>query len=167
MKDVKLINVVDEEGQVIEKLDSEVVHKNSLLHKAIHILVVDSLGRIFVRKRSKSKKLYPGVLSSSVGAHILAQDTEDMTARENLKTFLGLDLPLVKIGNARVKDKIENELITIYICKSDIIPQLNSCESDEGQFLELNKIKELIRAQQTTSHLEAAIRAYENYKSNF
>ncbi|MDO8573652.1 MAG: hypothetical protein Q7R77_02780 [Candidatus Daviesbacteria bacterium] len=163
MKDAKLIDVVNEEGKAIKELDSEVVHKNGLLHKAIHILVVDSLGRILVRKRSQSKKLYPGVLSSSVGAHILTQDTEDKTARKNLKTFLGLDLPLVKIGNARVKDKIENELITIYLCRSNTVLNLNPQESDEGNFMKLDEVKRLVKRQLTTPHLAAALKTYEAY----
>ena len=158
-----LIDVINNKGKVIRKLDSETVHQKGLLHQAVHILVVDEQGRLFIRKRSKNKKLYPGVLSSSVGAHIPTGNNADMTAREALKTFLNLDLPLVKIGSARVKDKVENELITIYLCRSNVILNLNPQESDEGNFMELNEIKKLIKKKRTTPHLAAALKTYEIY----
>lgn len=164
MKNINLISVIDENGKVIEKFDSDIVHQKGLLHRAIHILVVDDLGRIFVRRRSKNKKLYPGIYSSSVGAHVLAEDSEDMTAKNNLEKFLGLSLPLLKIGNAQVDDNIENELITVYLCKSNIIPSLNLQESEKGSFLQLSEIWKLIQRHETTPHLATAIEIYKAYK---
>ena len=160
-----LIESLDENLQPIGTLSLEEIHSKGLLHRSIHILVINNKGEIFIRKRSSKKKLYPGVLSSSVGAHVLKNQTPEECAKVNLKSFLNLDLPLEKIGEGRVKDEIENEHIVVFLCKSEKVKNLNPDESDEGQFMNIDEVKELINQKQTTPHLAKALKFIENYKS--
>lgn len=153
-----LLDIVDENLRILKTESSDEIHQKGLLHQAIHVLVVNNDGEIFVRRRSKNKKLYPGVLSTSVGAHILSGQTSDECAKDSLRTFLGLNLPLEKIGESFVKDDIENEYISVYRCRSNVIKNLNPKESDEGQFMKIEEIKKLVESKQTTPHLAVAIK---------
>lgn len=62
-----------------------------------------------------------------------------------------------KVGETRVKDEIENEHISVYICRSDFVKELNPDENAEGEFMTVERIKELIKSSQTTPHLAKAI----------
>lgn len=148
-----LLYIINSDGTLLRKESSNNVHESGALHRAIHILVVNSNQEIFVRKRSAKKKLYPGVWSTSVGAHVLDEDTPERTAQTNLKTFLGLELPLTFIGQSRVKDNIENERIYVFVCHADTIPNLNPEQSDEGNFMSIAAIREMIQKNETTPHL--------------
>lgn len=161
-----LIDSLDINLKPIESLNSEEIHKRDLLHRAVHILVINNKGEIFVRRRSWQKKLYPGVWSTSVGAHVLTGQTSKECAQVNLKKFLGLELPLEKVGETIIKDEIENEYITVYVCKSDFIKELNQKESAEGEFMTVKQIHELIKAGQTTPHLVKAIEFMGNKAKN-
>lgn len=157
MFDMDLIDSLDTNLKPIESLNSEEIHKRGLLHRAVHILVINSKGEIFVRRRSWQKKLYPGVWSTSVGAHVLEGQTSEECAQVNLKKFLGLELPLEKVGEIGVKDEVENEHIAVFVCRSDFVKELNPDESAEGEFMSIERTEELVRSGQTTPHLTKAI----------
>lgn len=157
-----LINSLDDDLKTIDSLSSEEIHKRGLLHRAIHILVINNRDEVFVRRRSLKKKLYPGVWSTSVGAHVLKGQISEECAKVNLKKFLDLNLPLEKIGETRVKDEIENEYIIIFLCKSDLVKKLNPEESDEGKFMNVQEIIDLVSRGQTTPHLAKAINFIDN-----
>ncbi len=161
-----LLYVINSNEVLLRKENCDIIHKTGALHRAIHILVVNSKGDIFVRKRSTKKKLYPEVWSTSVGAHILEDDTPEITAETNLTKFLGLQLPLTPIGECRVKDDIENELMYVYVCHAQTIDELNPEESDEGKFMSLTTIREMIRKNETTPHLTASCDLLERYISS-
>lgn len=116
-----MLYVIDSNGTLLHKENSDTIHKTGALHRAIHILVVNNDREIFIRKRSIKKKLYPGVWSTSVGTHILEDDTPEKTAETSLIKFLGLKLPLTLIDECRVKDEIENELLYVFVCHSESI----------------------------------------------
>lgn len=152
-----LLYVIDTNGTLLRKENSDTIHKTGALHRAIHILVVNNNREIFIRKRSSEKKLYPGIWSTSVGAHILEEDTPEETAEINLAKFLGLKLPLTLIGECRVKDEIENEIMYVFVCNAQVINRLNPEESDEGKFMGFDEIREMIKRNETTPHLSASI----------
>lgn len=155
--------IVDSNGTLLHKEHSDAIHKTGALHRAIHILVVNNDREIFIRKRSSKKKLYPGIWSTSVGAHTLEEDTPEETAETNLAKFLGLKLHLNLIGESKVKDDIENELLYVFICHALGINELNPEESDEGKFMSLDTIREMIKRNKTTPHLSASIDLLERY----
>ena len=54
MSDYEIIlDVIDENDQVVNSLPSQKVHEKGLLHRAIHILIVNNKGHFFVRQRSR------------------------------------------------------------------------------------------------------------------
>ena len=163
LNELPLLYVIDSNGTLLRKENSDTIHKTGALHRAIHILVVNGGREIFVRKRSIKKKLYPGVWSTSVGAHILQDDTPEKTARANLTKFLGLKLPLTLISECQVKDEIENELMYVFVCHAGAINELNPEESDEGKFMSLDTIRKMIKRNETTPHLAASCDLLEGY----
>lgn len=154
------LRVIDEQDNVLCVKPSEAIHKEGLLHRALHILVFNSAGELYVRERSPQMELYPGVWTTSVGEHVFVEETYDETAHRALREFLGLETPVSLIGKTRVHDSIENELVAVYTSSADAIPHLNKDHSAEGHYLALTDVQGIIDQGKTTPHLAAAVQLY-------
>ena len=155
------LRVIDEQDNVLGVKSSEEIHKKGLLHRALHILVFNSAGELYVRERSPRLELYPGVWTTSVGEHVFVDETYEETAHRALREFLGLETPLSSVGETRVHDSIENELVAVYASDADEIPHLNKDHSAEGHYLALADVQAIISQGKTTPHLAAAVQLYD------
>lgn len=105
MNMVKLMDIINEQDKVIRQENIEKIHQKGLLHRAVHIFIVNSSGRLFCRQRSSKKQIYPSYWSTSVGAHVMSGQTYNQVARQSLKSDLGINCKLIFLGKARVHDQ--------------------------------------------------------------
>ena len=154
----KAVDIIDKDGTVLGVEEVQATHDKHLLHRAVHILVINDENKVFARQRPKTKLVYPGLWTSSVGAHVLSGMTPDATAATGLKDFLGLELPLHKLGEAHVTDSFEDEIITIYTCRANAIPSLNPDESNDGRFMSLEEINYYSYMKEATPHLLSSVK---------
>ena len=61
-------------------------------HKVVHIWVVNSMDRVLIQRRSKRRKLMPGVWAVTSGS-VVAGEESLTAARRELREELGIDLP--------------------------------------------------------------------------
>ncbi len=61
----ELLDVVDENDNVVTVKTRGEIHARGLMHRAVHILVFNSQGDVFLQKRSMSKDEQPGKWDSS------------------------------------------------------------------------------------------------------
>ena len=66
----EIFDVVDEADEVVGTETRREVHRRKLLHRAVHILIYNSKGEIFLQKRSMSKDSCPGLWDSSASGHV-------------------------------------------------------------------------------------------------
>lgn len=85
----ELFDVVDEQDRVIGQRARRDVHAQGLRHRAVHLLVVNAAGKVFLHKRSKTKDLFPGFWDSSAAGHVSAGEDYDGTAVRELAEELG------------------------------------------------------------------------------
>jgi isopentenyl-diphosphate delta-isomerase len=85
----ELFDVVDETDRVIGQAPRREVHARKLSHRAVHILVHDAAGRLFLQKRSLTKDTFPGCWDSSCSGHVDAGETYLEAARRELGEELG------------------------------------------------------------------------------
>lgn len=154
--------VINEDDKVIDVLPSKEIHQKGLLHRAMHILVLNGHGQIYARKRSQHLELYPGVWTSSVGEHVFENETYEQTAARAAKEFLGLETPCNMVNKIRVQDNIENELVAVFTTQSNNIPHLSLEHSEEGSFLDRNRLHQLIDSGQTTPHLASCLKVVDS-----
>ena len=69
-RDDELFDVVDANDQVIGQEKRAVVHRKKLLHRAVHVFILNKRGEVFLQKRSRLKDAHPGVWDSSVAGHL-------------------------------------------------------------------------------------------------
>ncbi len=85
-------DVVDMMDTVIGRATRGEVHARKLLHRAVHVLVFDRGGRVFLQKRSAAKDLSPGCWDSSCSGHLDAGEDYDTAAVRELGEEIGLTL---------------------------------------------------------------------------
>ena len=83
-------DVVNDRDEVIGRELRREVHARGLWHRAVHVLVFDSAGRVFLQKRSMLKDLSPGLWDSSCSGHLDAGEDYDTAAVRELGEEIGL-----------------------------------------------------------------------------
>jgi isopentenyldiphosphate isomerase len=85
----ELFDVVDEHDRVTGQMARREVHRLRLRHRAVHLLVVNRAGQVFLHQRSRQKDLFPGFWDSSAAGHVGAGEDYDGTAVRELEEELG------------------------------------------------------------------------------
>ncbi len=88
--DLEWFDVVNERDEPVGRALRRDVHARNLLHRAVHILVFDEHGRLFLQKRSMTKDTSPGLWNSSCSGHLDAGEDYDPAAVRELQEELGL-----------------------------------------------------------------------------
>ena len=66
----EIFDVVDHQDRVIGQAPRHEVHARGLRHRAVHILVFDEAGALFVQKRAATKDTFPLRYDSSASGHV-------------------------------------------------------------------------------------------------
>ena len=138
----EIFDVVDERDEVIGRAPRSEVHARGLLHRAVHVLVFNSRGEIFLQKRSMKKDRQPGVWDSSCSGHVDSGENYDETAIRELHEELGLKVstPPQKLFKIDACAETDAEFVWIYRCESDGPFQLHPDEIETGDWFALEKV---------------------------
>ena len=89
-KQEEWFEVVDAQGRVTGRARRSECHGNpALRHRAVHVLVFDPAGRLFLQKRSSTKDTAPGLWDTSVGGHLQPGESFEQAARREFAEELG------------------------------------------------------------------------------
>jgi 16S rRNA (adenine1518-N6/adenine1519-N6)-dimethyltransferase len=90
----EIFDIVNDRDEVIGQLPRRIVHRDGHKHRAVHVLVFDSRGRIFLQKRSMTKDTFPGVWDSSASGHLGSGEDYAGGAERELREELGWSAPV-------------------------------------------------------------------------
>jgi isopentenyl-diphosphate delta-isomerase type 1 len=91
----EIFDVVDENDVVVGQASRREVHRRDLRHRAVHVLIFNHRGEVFLQQRSLSKDNWPGVWDSSSSGHLDAGEAYDDCCLREVGEELGLDLASV------------------------------------------------------------------------
>jgi isopentenyl-diphosphate delta-isomerase len=83
-------DVVNERDEVIGRELRRNVHARGLWHRAVHVLVFNRAGQVFLQKRSMLKDLSPGLWDSSCSGHLDSGEDYDVAAVRELAEEIGV-----------------------------------------------------------------------------
>jgi len=142
----EIFDVVNEQDVVIGRLPRPVVHRDGHKHRAVHVLVFGSDGRLFLQKRSMTKDTFPGVWDSSASGHLDTGEDYDACAVRELREELGL---VVAVAPRRLF-KIDacpdtgQEFVWVYQMQSDGPFVLHPEEIERGDWFGRDEIADWI-----------------------
>lgn len=85
----EIFDVVDEADQVVDRRPRSEVHRLGLRHRAVHILVFNARGQVFLQRRSWIKDCAPGTWDSSASGHLNAGEDYAAASVRELHEELG------------------------------------------------------------------------------
>jgi isopentenyldiphosphate isomerase len=117
----EIFDIVNERDEVIGRLPRFQVHRDALKHRAVHVLVFNSRGEIFLQKRSRKKDTFPGAWDSSASGHLDSGEDYDACAVRELREELGLaiDAPLRRLFKIQACPETGHEFVWVYRLESE------------------------------------------------
>lgn len=145
-------DLVDLQGNVTGRAGRSVCHQNrGLLHRAVHVLVFDRLGRIFLQKRSANKDIQPDKWDTSVGGHVMLGETPVQGAAREMQEELGITgQQLMPAYEYIWRSEIETELISAFAIIHEGPFKLDPLEISDGRFWSFEEIHRIINTEMFT-----------------
>jgi isopentenyl-diphosphate delta-isomerase type 1 len=130
----EIFDIVNDQDEVIGQKPRSEVHARGLLHRAVHVLVFNARGEIFLQKRSLKKDRQPGVWDSSCSGHVDSGEHYDQTAVRELREEIGLQLsaPPEKLFQLNACAETDAEFVWVYRCENNGPFQLHPDEIETG-----------------------------------
>jgi isopentenyldiphosphate isomerase len=134
----EIFDVVDDLDQVVGRQTRSQVHRLGLKHRAVHVLVFNSRGQVFLQKRSMTKDRQPGLWDSSASGHLDCGEDYDACAVRELGEEIGLmlDTPPRRLFKLAASAETDQEHVWVYRCQAEGPFTLHPDEIERGDWFE-------------------------------
>ncbi len=137
----EIFDVVDADDRVIGRASRHDVHRQKLLHRAVHVFVFNTKGELFLQRRSQWKDSHPLRWDSSAAGHVNTGHTYDETAPREIEEELGVTAPVELLWPIAAGENTGWEFVRLYRAQHDGPFQLNPAELDGGGFFTLDQVE--------------------------
>jgi isopentenyldiphosphate isomerase len=130
----EIFDVVDDRDEVIAQAPRSEVHRRKLNHRAVHVLVFNARGELFLQKRSMSKDCFPGAWDSSASGHLDHGEGYDACSVREVREELGVLLPATpdRLFKIDVCEATGQEFVWVYRCQHEGPFTLHPDEIERG-----------------------------------
>ncbi|HEY2951279.1 MAG TPA: NUDIX domain-containing protein [Verrucomicrobiae bacterium] len=134
----EIFDVVNERDEVIGRERRSEVHRLGLKHRAVHVLVFNARGDIFLQQRSMKKDCFPGVWDSSASGHLDTGEDYDACAVRELHEELGWQARRQPLRLFKIEARAETgqEFVWVYRCEAEGPFQLQAEEIERGDWFQ-------------------------------
>ena len=140
MEQPEMIDVVDMEDNVIGAAPRKGIHGTNLMHRSVHIFLLDSTGNVWLERRAQSVDTFPGHYSSSAAGHVQKGESYlEGAKREALEELGLLNLNLEHKHKLSASSETSNEFVGFFVARSDEKPRPHS----DTERLEAFSIKDI------------------------
>jgi isopentenyldiphosphate isomerase len=117
----EIFDVVNERDEVVGQAPRSEVHRRKLWHRAVHVLVFNARGEVFLQKRSMLKDTAAGLWDSSSSGHVDSGEDYDACAVRELREEIGLSVARTPERILRLEACAETgcEFCWVYRCASE------------------------------------------------
>ena len=140
-------DVVNEADEVIGQQPRSEVHRLALKHRAVHVLVFNRHGDLFLQKRSMLKDCFPGAWDSSASGHLDVGESYDACAERETREELGLELNEAPERLFKLAASAETgwEFVWVYRCQAEGPFRLHPEEIERGEWCTTVRLEEWLR----------------------
>ena len=113
------------------------IHATQLRHRAVHVLVFDEDGNVYVQKRSLSKDCSPGLWDTSAAGHVDSTESYLYAAQRELNEELSLprDTVLKEVAKLDARKTAGYEFVRVYRCEASCEPVPDPVEISDGRWI--------------------------------
>ena len=143
---MELLTVIDEQDVIVGNKSRKYVHDKHLIHRGIHVFIINKEREILLQKRSKTKEDRAGYLDASVGGQVLADESYEKAAKREVEEELGIKVKnLDKVAKYKSFSKRQREIRTLFIVYHNGPFHINSREVEWARFFPVVEIKQMIK----------------------
>lgn len=145
----EIFDIVNERDEIIGAAPRAVVHRDGLRHRAVHILVFNALGEVFLQKRSMTKDSAAGKWDSSASGHLNQGEQYDACAIRELREEIGLVLCATPERLFRISacPATGEEFVWVFRCQAEGPFQLHPEEIETGAWFSCNRVSKWVAEQ--------------------
>jgi len=138
----EIFDVVNERDEVVGQASRPEVHRRGLKHRAVHVLVFNRRGEIFLQKRSLKKDNHPGVWDSSSSGHLDTGEAYDACALRELQEEIGWRPALAPARCFKIDAcaATGQEFVWVYRCEGEGPFQLHPEEIETGAWFAAEQV---------------------------
>jgi isopentenyl-diphosphate delta-isomerase type 1 len=143
----EIFDIVNEADEVIGQMPRSRVHREGHKHRAVHVLVFNARGEIFLQKRSMTKDCFPGTWDSSASGHLDSGEDYDACAVRELREELGVVAQAAPVRLFKIPACAETgqEFCWVYRLASEGPFVLHPEEIERGEWFTPARVTELIQ----------------------
>ncbi len=132
----EVFDVVNERDEVIGQRPRSEVHRLGLMHRAVHVLVFNAAGQVFLQQRSMKKDRQPGLWDSSASGHVDSGEDYDACAVRELGEEIGLELQTAprRLFKLAASAETDREHVWVYRCEAEGPFRLHPEELERGDW---------------------------------
>lgn len=144
--DDELLILVDSNDNEVGWDTKDTCHEGSgILHRAFSIFIFNDRNELLLQKRSQQKRLWPLFWSNSCCSHPRKGESYEYAAARRMEEELGLKTDLTYLYKFQYQAQFneegsENELCSVYIGKSNILPTINETEIAEWKYISIDEL---------------------------
>jgi isopentenyl-diphosphate Delta-isomerase len=109
-----IVDVVDDHNRVVARADRTTLLRDHLNFRTVHILLLDSAGRLILQHLNSSHPRHPNRIGSSAAGYLRAGESYRAAARRKLKAELGIRSGLTYLGEIEVPDEGSRKFVGIF-----------------------------------------------------
>jgi isopentenyldiphosphate isomerase len=132
----EIFDIVNDRDEVIDRRPRREVHRLGLKHRAVHVLVFNARGEVFLQKRSMKKDTAAGQWDSSSSGHVDSGEDYDACAVRELSEEIGLRVAQSPERLFKIAARPETgwEFCWVYRCENEGPFALNPDEIERGEW---------------------------------
>lgn len=117
----EFFDVVNDRDEVIGCRPRREVHRLGLKHRAVHVLVFNRHGELFLQRRALTKDSAPGKWDSSASGHLAPGESYDAAALREVAEELGvrLDRPPARLFKLAACPATGQEFVWVYRAEAE------------------------------------------------
>ncbi|MFA5051545.1 MAG: NUDIX domain-containing protein [Patescibacteria group bacterium] len=144
---MELVDIVNEKDEVIGQADVKKAHAEKLLHRIVHVLIMNHSGEMALQLRSQHKHFLPGYWCTSVGGHVQSGETYEQAAIRECREEIGTTTPKMKKAFYDLYTSAErgNLFLTTYVATYDGPFYPNPEEVEKITFFKISMIRDMIK----------------------
>ncbi len=143
----EFIEIVDDRNRPLAVLPKDLIHRQLLKHRSVQVLVFNPEKKIYLQKRNKNKRFFPGRWDVSARTHPMIGESSLDAALRILKDKLQLEVEHPQFIRALPAcPETGFEYVSIYAITKNILPITpNEKEVSEGYYFSKEELTCLVK----------------------
>jgi len=139
--------VVDEKNRPLAMMSLAEIHRQSLFHRSVVVLVYNMDNKLYIQKRGPAKPFYAGKWGLSCMAHVLADEAGEEAAIRELAEDLDIRARKLKLlYEVEAAPETGFEFMSIYTTgRIGFTPSPDPCKVEDGYFVDRSELGCLIQ----------------------